>query len=302
MKLFVDGGKRKGVEPVELADGATVSELLTKYQTAQRVHPHRQAYKFKKSPSSEKFERFSIVQAHKTLSDVGVADGMTVFVKDVGPQFSYRGVFFWEYFGPLAIMLFFASRPAFIYGAGKGSGELKFSAWLGVGAWVFHYGKRLFETFFVHRFSRPTMPLSNLFKNCSYYWTFAAVIAYSLCSPDYTEASKLEVQVGFAMFALSEAMNFAVHVYLRSIRPPTDTSRRMPPTGILFSLVTSPNYTAEIFAWIGFAIMVRVLSVYVFAFVGMLQMTQWALGKYRNYLKTDRAYAKARKAIIPFVL
>jgi len=31
-------------------------------------------------------------------------------------------------------------------------------------------------------------------------------------------------------------------------------------------------------------------------------MTVWALGKYKGYLKTDRAYAKKRKAIIPFVI
>lgn len=49
--------------------------------------------------------------------------------------------------------------------------------------WVAHYGKRLFETFFVHRFSRPTMPLTNLFKNCGYYWTFTALVRIPSCVP-----------------------------------------------------------------------------------------------------------------------
>merc|ERR1712045_622509 len=64
-------------------------------------------------------------------------------------------------------------RPALIYGASSDA-PMSQATHLAAAAWSFHYAKRLLETIFVHRFSNATMPLGNLFKNCSYYWGFAA--------------------------------------------------------------------------------------------------------------------------------
>ena len=58
-------------------------------------------------------------------------------------------------------------------------------AYMGVVCWVGHFLKREYETFFIHKFSRVTMPLSNLFKNCTYYWLFAVFVGHPLCSPDF---------------------------------------------------------------------------------------------------------------------
>lgn len=52
------------------------------------------------------------------------------------------------------------------------------------------------ETFFVHNFSQPTMPFSNLFKNCGYYFTAAVVIGMSICHPDFTAPSFTQVSRG----------------------------------------------------------------------------------------------------------
>jgi len=75
------------------------------------------------------------------------------------PHTPQSPVFVIEYLGPILIMLAYATRPAFLYGAAAAAGK---GAWtdearLGIACWIAHFAKREFETFFVHKFSRPTM-------------------------------------------------------------------------------------------------------------------------------------------------
>jgi hypothetical protein len=46
--------------------------------------------------------------------------------------------------------------------------------------------QRIYETMHVHKFSHATMPLFNLFKNCTYYWAFSAFVSYFINHPKYT--------------------------------------------------------------------------------------------------------------------
>jgi len=40
------------------------------------------------------------------------------------------------------------------------------------------------------------MPLSNLFKNCAYYWAFGAVIGHPLAHPNFTPPEEWQVYLG----------------------------------------------------------------------------------------------------------
>ncbi len=156
--------------------------------------------------------------------------------------------------------------------------------------WCLHYGKRFLETLFLHRFSNSTMPFINLFWNVTYYWGFAAYIAYHVNHPLYTKPEETQTYIALAVFMVlkhinlnyflvkfihrytyivhfsllqfCELGNLSVHVALRNLRPPGTKERNVPmptsnPLTMLFNLVSCPHYTYEILAWTSFTIMTQ---------------------------------------------
>lgn len=136
----------------------------------------------------------------------------------------------------------------------------------------------------------------------AYYSAAAAGIGYWICRPAFTAAPAALRYLGTAVFLTCEAGNFAVHWHLSQLPSVVDRSQRTPPTGPLFSLVTSPNYTFEVLAWVGYGLMAPSWAMLVFVVVGTGMMAMWALDKHRGYRTSDPHYAAARKAIFPFLL
>jgi len=301
VKLNIVSGKGDKVRttPIELADGATVQDLKKEYSKIAKKDIHRVSFKYDDSEGKPvKFDKDS-----KTLKEYKVVDGQNITFKDLGPQIGYRTVFVLEYLGPIIFVLLYALRPAFLYGAEAAATPYNWVAKLGIACWVLHFAKREFETFFVHKFSHPTMPLGNLFKNCVYYWSFGAVIGYPLCTPAYTPPSETLVYVGFGIFLLSEIGNLLCHIMLSNMRPKEGSQDRNIPRGFLFELVACPNYTCEVLSWVGFSIFTQIPFAYLFTIIGFLQMADWAQKKHKGYKKQfDTEYTKLRrKAIVPFL-
>ncbi len=308
------GGAQDEVKDVTLnytADKTTIGELRKQYAKEKRLDINRIELRIK-DPSDPEGKKW------KSLGDDLIPSGQRLFAKDLGPQVGYRLVFTVEYFGPLLIVLFFFLRPSFIYPAADNStattsffqnSSLNWDIYnpcakLGFICWMAHFLKRELESFFVHKFSRKTMPLFNIFKNCTYYYSFALCIGYFLCRPEFTgPANQLQINVGLAIFALSELGNFICHIMLSNLRTKEGSKDRPIPRGFLFELVACPNYTFEIMAWAGFSIMTNLSFGWVFTVAGLLQMGQWANDKHRGYLKDhgDTYKKLGRKRIIPFV-
>jgi len=240
-----------------------------------------------------------------TLESLGITESTTLYFKDRGTQIAWTTVFMAEYMGPLLVYLLFYIRPWLFYGD-TSTAEISTTTHLAAAAWSFHYAKRVLETIFVHRFSNATMPLGNLFKNCSYYWGFTAYCAYHINHPQYTSPCNTQAYLFFGLFLLCELGNFTIHVLLRNLRPAGSKERKIPfpnsnPLSQMQSLVSCPNYTYEIGAWISFSIATQCLPVGLFTLAGAYQMIIWAQGKHKNYRKEFKDYPR-RKAIIPFLL
>jgi len=214
-------------------------------------------------------------------------------------------VFFIEYLGPLVLYPAFYFFPTILYGSNVSDRSVV--QMIALVCWTIHFVKREIETLFVHKFSHATMPIFNLFKNCSYYWGCCLMVAYFVNHPLFTPPCSWKTYLGLTLFTIGEIVNLVSHLQLSWLRP-AGTNQRAIPRGLFFEYVSCPNYTFEILAWIGFSIMTQTLTSYLFTLIGAFQMVVWAKQKHLRYRKDfdgkegRPAYPRNRKMIIPFLL
>ncbi|KAF9599328.1 hypothetical protein IFM89_036626 [Coptis chinensis] len=290
MKMKVSVVSRSGREVikggVELNDSANVSDLQEAiYRKTKKYYPSRQRLTLPLRPGSK--EKAVVLNAKKSLQDYcdGSGDNLTVVFKDLGTQVSYKTLFFFEYLGPLIIYPIFYHLPVYRFFGYKGERVIHPVQTYAMYYWCFHYFKRIMETFFVHRFSHATSPLSNVFRNCVYYWTFGAYVAYYVNHPLYTPVNDLQVKIGLGFGLISQVLNFYCHLLLRNLRSDGKGGYQIP-RGFLFNIVTCANYTTEIYQWLGFNIATQTVAGYVFLVVAASIMTNWALAKHRRLVKS----------------
>ena len=284
---------------VELDKNATVLDLKQAFaKMKKKYYVERQEWRLAPAAGQKRGE--ALRGDKTTLGSLGVKDGSVVYFKDLGTQIGYSTVFFWEYFGPMVIYPLFFLYPLVFYGK---TTDHALSQKVACAYWVFHYAKRIFETYFVHKFSHATMPIRNLVKNCSYYWGFAALVSYFINHPLYVPPPEWTVSPVFVLAMCCQAANLYCHVALTRLRKPGETSYKIP-RGFLFDQITCPNYTAEILGWFFFNVGTGSLMGYLFMLAGAYQMYVWAVGKHKRLLKMfdgkeGRAKYPRRYVIMP---
>lgn len=243
----------------------------------------------------------------------GLKDQSVIYVKDLGPQISWRLVFIIEYLGPLLI------HPlVYLYQFHNGSEnyswlrrdvkpEPSMSQQLVLGMILIHFIKRELETVFVHRFSASTMPLINIFKNSAHYWLLAGLnLAYWTYLPksleDQQSSSDIVIVAAIGFFVIGEVGNLVTHLALRSLRRAGSTERGIP-RGFGFDLVTCPNYMFETIAWLGIVLASGSLSSVIFVMVAVGQMVVWARKKeVRNRQEFGDKYKNKKYCMLPGVI
>lgn len=282
---------------IEVTDNLTIKDVKAKVAKLSNIAIPRQSIRTE--------ARGKDVSDNTKIGTIGLGTSATLYVKDLGPQIGWKTVFLAEYAGPiLCYVLISVLNPLIHSEKPKEPTFISNAIYI---SWIIHYVKRILETIFVHRFSHGTMPLRNLFKNCSYYWGFALYVSYHVNHPLWTEPPAIISYLGLAIWTICELGNLSCHLLLRDLRPAGSTVRKIPypnsnPLTGLFNLVSCPNYTYEVGAWLGYTLMSASLPAFLFTLAGFFQMTIWALGKHKNYKKEFSDYPKGRKSIVPFVI
>ena len=227
-----------------------------------------------------------------------------IYVKDIGPQISYKLVYIIEYLGPLFFSIIFFTRLFKI--ALEKNEQVPTVQLLYFIMIIFHYIKRIIETMYIHIFSRDTMPLKNLFKNCAYYWgLFGILCCYFIFHPNYTPINfLLGFRYVFVMFFFSaEIKNLKCHIILKELKERNQGKKAIPPSKEGFEVCTCANYFWEFLSWFCFSVFSLHWTIILFTICGFYQMREWALKKHKTLKEVygDR-YPKERKAFIPYLI
>ena len=300
--------------PIKLKDvdiNKTVKELknyiYNSLNLSSQISLNRLGIMIATKKESKEVKTFLSDDYQKLIFYDGVSDPNTIYyLKDIGPQINYRLVYILEYLGPLVFSIIFFARYALIYMKNNPDKQLQTHILCYFFMTLFHYSKRIIESLFVHIFSRTTMPLQNLFKNCAYYWgIFGILCGYTLFNPYSKDLTWFKEPRYFfiAFFFSAEIKNLQTHIILREVKIKGKGKKYMPPKREGFELCTCANYMWEFFAWVSFSIFSCNIFVIIFTICGFLQMKQWALKKHKDMKRVfGEKYSKDIYAFIPYYI
>ncbi|KAJ7522220.1 hypothetical protein O6H91_18G002100 [Diphasiastrum complanatum] len=168
-------------------------------------------------------------------------------------------------------------------------------------ALAIHFGKRVLEVIFLHRFSGKIDAGTCIFISLSYLVVTVHILyAQELCQ-SLDDPSTSLFWLGLALFLLGICGNFYHHYLLANLRKDGQNAYMIPHGG-LFEQVACPHYLFEIIDFWGIALLGQTMIALSVAVFVSLYLTSRSLSTKEWYLKKMDGFPSERKALIPFLL
>ena len=172
-----------------------------------------------------------------------------------------------------------------------------------MGIWQLHYLNRAFIFPLRMRFSSRTIPVLilalgisfntlNAYVNARWISHFGAYGSEWLYDPRFL--------FGVAIVFAGWFGNLHSDNILRGLRQPGDADYKIPRGG-LFRWVSAPNYSCEVFMWIGWALATWSTAGLAFAVYSAANLVPRAFSHHAWYRRTFDDYPSDRKAVIPYI-
>ena len=160
-----------------------------------------------------------------------------------------------------------------------------------------HFGKRVLESLFLHKYSGP-IGLFTTLMIASFYSLAAFMVGYLNRTP--LQTMDIWFYLGIVLFVIGIIGNFNQHKALADLRK--DSLEYKIPRGGLFEYVVCPHYLFEIVAWLGIFLLSRHLGAFlVLAFI-IAYLSARSLRTLAWYRERFKEFPANRKGIIPFIL
>lgn len=169
------------------------------------------------------------------------------------------------------------------------------------GLFSLHYLHRSFVFPFRLRTQGKTMPLLIMGSAMLFNLVNGSVLGWDLSQTNRETVSAWSFGLGFLLFVLGFALNYAADSRLIALRKPGETGYKIP-DGPLFRYISCPNLLGEIMEWGGFALMCGSLAGLSFWIWTLANLLPRALAHHRWYKQRFPEYPGDRKAIFPFIL
>ncbi|GAB4399192.1 MAG: hypothetical protein OHK003_23030 [Anaerolineales bacterium] len=162
---------------------------------------------------------------------------------------------------------------------------------------VIHFGKRVLESLFLHRYSGP-IDLFTTLLIAAFYSLAAGMLGWVNNNP--LPAPDVWFYLGILLFILGITGNFYHHKLLADLRK--NSLDYFIPKGGWFKYVVCPHYLFEIVTWLGIALLSRHLVAWLILLFIIFYLTARALRVLKWYHEKFKDFPKDRKAILPFIL